>query len=74
MQSSLEKSWKIEKDDLSLQSGSISSEVAKKNLLKRFGNCKNSFYLCSPIRIVKHAGLFETGSLNYWLYLREKEM
>ena len=45
----------------------------KKNFEKRFAGLKKMTYLCSPFAL-QNARLFQTGSLNYWLYFERKEM
>ena len=48
-------------------------EVLKKIFEKRFAGFKKLLYLCSPFAL-QNARLFQTGSLNYWLYFERKEM
>ena len=43
-----------------------------KKVLQKFGSYKNLPYLCTTFGDENDAKVFENGSLNYWLYLREK--
>lgn len=43
-----------------------------KVLEEKFAGLKKMTYLCSPFAL-RSAAFFQHGSLNYWLYLREKK-
>ena len=59
-----------------LQSMKLLAEIGifqkKCNVLEKiFAGLKKIIYLCSPFAL-QNAEFFQQGSLNYWLYLRER--
>ena len=63
-----------------MKNGSKESKMRKnkvfsqkmQKVLQKFGSYKNLPYLCTTFGDENDAKVFENGSLNYWLYLREK--